>query len=114
MTRSSCRRSSCPRYQLGQAIRLTFEAVGIVLAVTPPHAELSWTLLGVDDLESGQDAADTDHGLAAFVCARNGEVEIVDRQELWRDILQLDDVEEFELLLKPLEDLTSQLNEDPT
>ena len=84
----------------------TFQAISILLSILSTHAKLPRSLLGRDDLESGQDLSDLDNRLARLVRSWHGDFHIAHFHELWRDILQFDDVEKFELFTQALEDLT--------
>jgi hypothetical protein len=75
----------------------TFETVGIVFSVPTAHTELSGTLFRIDDLEGRQDVLNANDRFARLICSRNGDIQITDRHQFRRHVLQLDDIQQFEL-----------------
>lgn len=51
--------------------------------------ELSWPLLGGDDLQGGSDGLDADDGLVGVVGAWHGQLQVAAHQQLGRDVLEL-------------------------
>lgn len=61
-------------------------------------------MLGGDNLEGWDDILNTDDRLATLVGTWNSNIQVPNSHQLWRDILQLNHVEELELFAKTLED----------
>lgn len=61
-------------------------------------------MLGGDNLEGWDDILNTDDRLATLVGTWNSNIQVSNSHQLWRDILQLNHVEELELFAKTLED----------
>lgn len=71
-------------------ILVSFEEEVVVFAIAPDDPQLSRTLLRREDLRRCSKAGDAHDALASDVGSGDGEVEVLDGEELRRDVLQLE------------------------